>query len=572
MFRQTFVDEADSRRTGPGGRAVRAGVIAALAAAGIAGSAVSVHHSAAQGSEPGSVVVRAEPSLVAQGAAVKISGHTALDSRETTVRITVTPPQGAAEPLTAAADAKGEFAATFSHTSAVGTYRVEAVSPSEREHGAVTFAVVSPAAFGGEVQDEEDALAKTSAEAVDTAQSLVKSLPASPPKEDLEQRLDDLKQRVAQLPAQTAKVKAALAKLQQAAETSPGIGIVYQPVFAQLGGWRGESRAQRQRFEQALARSKAAGARCDDLDHVVEALNFVSFLMTLVDRPMGILAGFAKGFDAQKLSAYEPDPGKRAFISTSIKVLPEMLQGPIGFVKALITVVTDVTQFATQAVFSHYCEKFAGPFQADIHAEYIENGKVWRNFSQEIKGRLTLRYAKAAPNQPIHISGQFNGIFTDYKSEDEALPVLFPKLARAATFFHRVILPEITGAQGDVAQGIGPGGFNVPVEGELVDRKLTLRALTATADVKDATAHVIYVVVSPLSLIPVTNSYDLPFQDAHFIITHALGKDAAELTVSVDRAKKVMTIDREFQATSGNPAVARGKYTMSVHLTNPPAP
>src|SRR5262249_54594234 len=192
------------------------------------------------------------------------------------------------------------------------------------------------------------------------------------------------------------------------------------------------SRAQRERFEQALARSKAAGARCDDLDHVTEALNFVSFLMTLVDRPFGILAGFAKSFDAQKISAYEPDPAKRAFIATSIKVLPDMLGGPMGFVKALITVVTDVSQFASQAVFSQYCEKFAGPFEAKLQAEFIENGKVWRNYSEEIRGELTLRYAKSSGNQPIHISGQFNGIFTDYQSDDDAIPVLFPKLARAA--------------------------------------------------------------------------------------------------------------------------------------------
>src|SRR5207245_754959 len=90
-------------------------------------------------------------------------GHRRCDHRDAA--------QGQPEELTATADAKGEFTSTFSHTSAAGTYRVEAASPGGRERGAATFAVVSPAGFAGELQDEEEALSKTTAESVETAQA-----------------------------------------------------------------------------------------------------------------------------------------------------------------------------------------------------------------------------------------------------------------------------------------------------------------------------------------------------------------------------------------------------------------
>ncbi len=86
--------------------------------------------------------------IVVSGSTVTISGTTAVDGKQMNVKLTVTPPDGEAQELTALADAKGDFAAKFTATIAEGDYQVEAVSPDGKGTAQTTLRVLLPAAVG----------------------------------------------------------------------------------------------------------------------------------------------------------------------------------------------------------------------------------------------------------------------------------------------------------------------------------------------------------------------------------------------------------------------------------------
>jgi hypothetical protein len=214
-----------------------------------------------------------------------------------------------------------------------------------------------------------------------------------------------------------------------------------------------------------------------------------------------------------------------------------------------------------------------------MHGEYLRNGEPWWKFDQELRGHLTLRYAKSDGGGAIPISGEFNGHAVVVGIWDNALASINPKLARFAQFFKRTILPKVadlaSGAlqnQGAVVTAAAPTGFNIPVEGQLVDRTVTLRVKPATVDLTDFGVKVIYVAVSPLALGPVNGNYRIELMKAHNIITGALSSPEVTLPVVVDRAGSVMTIDRTFSGTRGSrTGLAHGTYSLKVNLKNPPS-
>src|SRR6202040_2309305 len=102
---------------------------------------------------------------------------------------------------------------------------------------------------------------------------------------------------------------------------------------------------------------------------------------------------------------------------------------------------------------------------------------------------------------------------------------------------------------------LGPAGFRVPIEGELVDRKLKLHVLPAATDISNLSAKVICFLGSPYFLGFINNGYELQFSTAHQMISGALSvygpEETAEMEIVVDPKKQVMTIDREFKGVRG---------------------
>jgi hypothetical protein len=457
------------------------------------------------------------------------------------------------------------------------------VSPGGLARAETRFAVGATGAVTQSLAAEHEALGVTAQNAVARVSAMVAALPASPAREEFEEKMGSLKKEVAKWPDESRRFRTALDSLQSAAQISPGFGaIVYKDVFAPLDEWREESKTTRTRIQEELDRSHVA--QCDRIDHAIDGLKALGLVLSLVSRP-GSLIFKVLNLAAGKIASIEPDAEKRTIIARVIKTLPPLAaegEGQSvagGFVKAGQGWITDLTRLGMGRVFARYCEKFSGPIHATLHGEYLRNGEPWWKFDQELRGRLTLRYARTDAGGAIPISGEFNGHAVLVGIWDNALASINPKLARYAQFFKRTILPKVadlaSGAlqnQGAVVTAAAPTGFNIPVEGELVDRTLTLRVKPATVDLTDFGVKVIYVAVSPLALGPVNGNYHISLMKAHNIITGALSNQEVKLPVVVDRAGSVMTIDRTFNGTRGSKAgLAYGAYSMTVNLKNPPS-
>jgi hypothetical protein len=557
--------------------------------------------SSANRRDGGGVEVHVAPAVTSPGTTVRIDGRSAIDDASRLVRITVTLPDRSQAPLVVKAGENGDFETTFDKTNTAGKYGVAVFSPGGLDHGETTFVVGLPATIQQDLIVEHEELGKTAEKAIRTVEAVLKALPASPPKEELLEKLSPLKSEVAKWPDESTRFKNALDSLRTAGETSHGFGaIVYSEVFNPLSLWRDESRPARTHVNDELTRGDAATLRCDSIDHAGEALKALALVVNLIARPGGLILR-AMSLSANTIASVEPDAEKRIVIARVIKTLPplftnkvEMLRsGPVqwdpvesrrvlfsGAPNVAMGWITDLTRLATQRVFARYCEKFAGPVSGTMHGEYLRAGVPWWKFDETLRGKLTLRYPKTeSAGGAIHVSGEFVGNITELKAWDDALPVLEPKLSSSGVFFKRAVLPKVGDfverflqQQGALVNAYAPGGFSIPVEGDLVDTKMTLSVKPATVDMQDLEAKVLYVVLSPLTLAPVAGRYGINFMPAHHIITRALATDPFEVRVVVDRPNNVMTIERDFSATRGSrTGTAYGEYSLKINLKNPPS-
>jgi hypothetical protein len=112
---------------------------------------------------------------------------------------------------------------------------------------------------------------------------------------------------------------------------------------------------------------------------------------------------------------------------------------------------------------------------------------------------------------------------------------------------------------------VKPYTFFVPVEGEIVNNVLTLRVKPATSDYT-AVARVVYVIVSPLSLVPVATAFELPYKEAGFFFTRV--SDGGPMRFQVVKQANALKVDGAAKNAKGN-AIAKGRYDLSLQLCNP---
>ena len=534
-------------------------------------------------SESNPLQVIADPPSTAVGGSVMIHGNVPVDGGGSG-KIVVTPPSGESVVIPGKWDGEGNYSAQFTDTKREGQYKVAISSSGGHASGTAEFSVKSAGNMTDELQNEENALVQSANDAERLVEDLLQMLPPSPATVEAQEGLKPLKQRLAELPAQAANLKKALEPINQFTAKYPTESRHFSPLWQSLGQWKGQSAAKREQVNRHLIASRAKGANCERIDQINEGLSFVSFLLNLIGDPFKAIPeklrdaamGFTKDFDAAHLSgALSDDPGKQFLFSETIKVSTSFCEGPGGWLKATVGLAVDAAGFCTQQVFAKYCEKYEGPFTASLHAEFERGGSTWWKYDTRLDGTLTLRYAKTTvAAQAAHVEGEFRGSGTQFTCWENALPVLFPDLMKdtAARKFHRIILPNALPQpefEGKMAAALVPTAFFIPVEGEIVDNKLTLRLKAATVDFdENLSAHVINVVFSPMLLVPKIVAFDLPYKQAHFILMRATSEKPLEIPVTMDRAKKVAIISQDYQRVV-NPSGAKASYKLSLKTCNP---
>ncbi len=532
-----------------------------------------------------SISVRVVPQVAYPGSSVRISGKTLALGDNATVRIAFVVDSRANRSdkarnvsTTATVDGNGVYSAT-ARIDQPGIYRVVATAPDGKGVDSTTYKLLDPPTLTDEVVSDFDKLLTDGMEPlVRRIRAQVQALPANPAKIDAETKLTAIEQKMMEWPAQAKKLRSAVERFQSLPSKYPAAAPLFQPRLEKLAEIAGEVPAEKARVDAELARSQSAGVTCEKIEQLIESLkvvsaaaNFLQSKLSDVGLAFGIDLG-AEGFASTFTPPALKGNSEYALVLTEgSKFLTNIMVSAAAFPLALGALVTDVVVYVQQKNFEKYCEKIEGPLSATMHAEFLQENAKWWTYDMTLKGELILRYAKTdAPGSAVRVTGEFVGSVAKFSVWEDALAVLYPVTKKTSTMLRKLIVPPgmpFVATEGKMAAASSPFGFLIPVEGDLVGNKLTLRMLEARSDLSDAVeAQVTYVLIGPMILAPIIVRYQLPFVKARFLLNRAMSE--APLVFPVEVSRNAMRIQRSVTRTrpgNGNTV----DYTLDIKACNP---
>lgn len=542
------------------------------------------------------------------GASVSIEGIAPLDAKGA-VAVRIQPPNKAAQiTLDVNPSANGDYSVRFTGTAAPGTYGVGVASPGGKAVGRNSFEVVVMddtevlTVAMGKAKAESDKLAKFAESIIHELEAQIAKLPDNPARAELVTRHAEIKAELSAAKAQHAvALQETLAPIQQFAATDPALKPLLRLPAQALDDWTRRSAEERKRISEQLDASRRANVTCEQLERVIEGFKFAGALAKALVEPLSLITDPLKELAknvAQKvatpaLNKLNLAPEKLRGLLDKLAERKEALENAVGKAyghaeskkksqQGLLEKLSNVAAWLAGKVFDRYCERFSGPFDGEMFAEAFaqKSGEKWWEYTMQLKGQLDLRYAKGTVSgAATEVNGEFTGQAVRFTLKEDAIRVGWPKLTASAQLYKRAALPlpwlfgaplpdeprgvEIDGKAAAVL--VKPYSFMVPVKGSLVDNVLSLRFAAATSDFT-AHARVVYVIISPLSLVPVATAFELPYKDAGFFFLR-VGKDDA-VKLKVQRGAKSMRVSETITADKGN-AVAKGRYRLKLDLCNP---
>lgn len=534
---------------------------------------------------PTPISVEADPPQIdLEEEEIEISGETAIDAANPDVRITAIAPSGRKyEWLVTADAASGAYSSAlrFKFPSNVpkgaqaniepGVWKVVARSPGGYGTAETTFRVTLTA----EAPDEPWAqqappLARS---AVDVAANLVTcmgNMPISPDRNQLSSILDRLRAHLAGGPD---RVERELAAAMGTAKTLPDefghLEELLEPLDDALEEWGKEMKQRPTASARDNARCAWSQTPCEPADALAEDLNRVKEVLDLLKKPVDLITGYAGGplAAAAKKKAVMPDLTP---LHASLGQATRTLRGPTGLATWLTqaeALRAEVAAFVAKRLFDPYCQRFEGPFTVEFEANFRnQGGTLWWSYVMSLSGHLALRYPATLAGGKAALTGELVGCATRFRSWDDALRVGWPKLMAGALTFRTVKEPfhgQNLGAAGSAC----PAGFEIPVRGELTGETLTIELQPARRDFGKQLSQVRYMVISPLAGgLPATTSFELPYQDAFFVMQRATGNKPMTFPVRV--VGKQLVIEHQGQTTSGSGG-AKGVYKLNAKVCNP---
>jgi hypothetical protein len=572
---------------------------------------------AAKGQESAAmpIQVAANPQWELAGAKFTIRGSTVVDGMRKQVRIQIRPPLGSLLELSAPVSSAGEYAATTGPLRALGTYRVLATAPDGRGTDTTSFRVLSFEEAYEEALSEWPETVEGADRAVKKTEELVKAMPVSPPRAEVEAKLQQARQELARRKQAAADFRRVVESIRTAhgkalAQRAAPPPAAFEDYARKLGTWASESREAREELNRQLQESGQRGSVCESMNAAGEGIKVASGFLNLAGSAVGVTLGFFKDFLADQAGQRIPDPGYSLATQEMVKVGPTLLQsieqmygsglGPLsspddeirstavkaagegrasaaaGALGVIPGILYDVAGYFVNKLFEKYCETFAGPISGTIHVEFLsEAGDPWWIYDIDIEGKLELRYARADAAQAVKVHGELYGSGRRFTLWERTLYHLDKKLMTGTLTYRKYWMPggaPFVELEGRYFGSMLPRAFFVPVEGELVDSTLTLRILEAKTDFKDVAAQGIYVITSQKTMgFPVVIVVPFPYTGARSMVRKALDAEEgpAKLRVKVDRRAKTLRLD----STAVRKRVRGDGYvydaTLSIRACNP---
>ena len=450
----------------------------------------------------------AETQPIPVGTPMTIRGTTIAADTTKPVRITVrwlrplvpgrkaTPPEPSE--LSARYRADGTFAVYFA-SEQEGRYRVVAVSPDGSGRDSTEFSATGMADETPSVADSLVESLNVAVKLVDAMERIVSQQPVSPAQREFTARLVPLRQALQKRQAAVDDLRAALAVYSRIVATSPATAGAFGRLNRTFVDFRRQSDELTPRMRNAIEVSKSANRVCDDLVKVEEGFKLLGLMFTLAQVPAKILIAVATDFATAAAGDKAPadcgDKCKLAFtqaIKQHLWIRPESFKAAeratlhYNYISNLPGLAADLSVYASHSLFDQYCERFEGPVEGKMKAQYFANGVKWWEYTVAIKGAMTLAYRKGADaRNGVALKGHIVGTGTDFTVWENALRVLKAKVLAGATVVGRTGVPvgfPYTDVEGVMAVQAVPTAFFIPVEGNLVGQRLSLTLGSARTD------------------------------------------------------------------------------------------
>jgi hypothetical protein len=531
------------------------------------------------------IEAHANPQRATPGSAVKIEGNTEPFAAQPSVAITVISPSGIATTLAASVNSAGAFSLFYRQTNALGQYRIIVIAPDGKGSARAAFNVVSGGTMDSAVVEDVEHALELAAGHVSRFEEMIGSLPLSPPKSQVQSRISNLEQQIVLARSAVRDLGPVLEKIGQlrGQASDQRLESRFQELTDKLGAYDNDARNQIPALDAKLSAYTHENLVCDQVDHVTEGFKLLSALLNFGGRPFTMLVNFAKDVNADAARGLISQPGAQLIASTVVKNTNQLISdSALAPVTNLATFAADLSAFISEQVFEAYCQRFTGPLQGSMEASFENQGDTWWEYSFDLIGRVVLRYPKNAQD-PVRVTGQMEGLGTNFSVKENALRVLFPKLMNGSVLFHMTKLPwfnsGVSGALFSQAmmEGSGfaaqmPNSFYFPIEGDLQGENLTLRLGGKQIDFEGKTADVFYFIASPYTLLNPVVTFALPFKGARFAIGRALNDAPTHLTIKMQG--NMMVLEQEF-SEKRNAGETTGTYTLKLKACNPgcsPAP
>lgn len=524
--------------------ALRGILLALLLAAGSA---------AAQEAIDAPITATALPQLGLPGATIALSGTTPRLAEGTEVTVSLSldtspgQPGGEADAPAArkaAVDAKGRWRLVLkdSDTTTLGRYTVRATAPDGKGEATSQFDIVDDDALDELVEryteEMNRSLDLTEGALITQLTDLALGLPDGPEKDGIVVRVNKVVQRLREAkqhrppplppiapPPPPATGEAAWPKLD------------YTPVLETFRDITAES----ERIRQELPRSNEKTDNCLRMDSLIESINLASSLSNFIgsglEKALNHLGDkvLPAMIERKMAPATQFDKNVTFAMVESTKVAIAKIGGWKGVVAGVPGLGLDAINHGAKYFYEQFCTRYEGAFTATLQVDhYTDDGALYWTYTTRLGGLASLTEPKPGEGQvdgsESLLRGRFDGAAIGYDARQDALKIN-PKL-RQMLVYEQLIVPPKTITLPPVEMGamfnalVSPVGFQVPITAERRGDKVTVNLGDAMRDMDPKINRGLLVQVFQAGPIPAPNYQVFPMQDAHFILSRGMRKDA----------------------------------------------